>query len=568
MRDARQGHSEERIAMRQRRVTANERRNERGSSRRARSEKNDAASRRWQDGLVAAFLAILTIATYGNGLRNGFVWDDERLIVNNPATQDLAQLGRVLLSPDEVAPYYRPLNRASYLFDHALFGMNPTGFHGVNILLHAAAVALLYALARRVDSGHRLAAVAAAALLAVHPINTEAVDFITARNNLFALVFSLAALWLYLVAWGNTRLAWAWASGGALFLALLSKEQGGMTLGVIAAVSALAPAIGLDKRPARWVVRSWAPHAAAAAIYVGMRVVSLRGAAAGPAATSPDLGARLLLDLAIVPRYAQLLAFPRDLTVFHDVGPTAWASWTVLFTWAGLAAIGALVWRHRDALVVAGCTWLVFHALPAANLVAIPSSPMAERYLYVPAAGLWLVVGSIFARVLAPRLGQAAIPAGVLVIAALSMRAGLRNADWKNDVTLFRAAVATSPGSATARFNLGNSLRDDGDLAGARREWEAAVRIEPQHAQSLVQLGTLAAVNGELPQAEVLLRRALASTSPPSLARFNLARICELTGRAAEATVLYEDFLRADDPLYREYREPAMQRLAALKSRR
>ena len=156
------------------------------------------------------FLALLTVAVYGNSLVNGFVWDDEFIIVNDPAVRDPSGAATLMFSPDVVKPYYRPLNRASYLLDYRLFGMRPAGFHAVNVLIHLLNVLLLYLLGLRIFRS-AAPAVLAAALFAVHPVNAEAVNFLSARNTLLCLFFVLSSILVFHQ--GLTRGSWAgWSS--------------------------------------------------------------------------------------------------------------------------------------------------------------------------------------------------------------------------------------------------------------------------------------------------------------------------------------------------------------------
>src|SRR5512140_1978683 len=145
---------------------------------------------------IRTSLLILTAAVllvYSISLFNKFVLDDEVIIVNNPQTLSLRNVPEVLLAPDLIKPYYRPLNRATYLFDYRVAGMNPAWYHGVNIIIHLGSVLLLFLAGRRLLNDWR-GALVAALIFAVHPVNSEAVNFISARNTLMALFFSLASL--------------------------------------------------------------------------------------------------------------------------------------------------------------------------------------------------------------------------------------------------------------------------------------------------------------------------------------------------------------------------------------
>jgi tetratricopeptide (TPR) repeat protein len=467
--------------------------------------------RRAAPALVAAAAAVV----YAGALRNGFVWDDGPLIATAPDRP----LSAVLFGRDEVGSYYRPLNRASYLLDAALFGRTPAGSHAVNVLLHAAACVLLYALALRLFERRVAPALVAALLFAVHPLCSEPVLFVTARNNLFATVFVLAAL--LLACRGHDVL-----SAAAFLLGLLSKEPAAVALPLL---------LYLHRTPRRMV-----PHAVACAAYAGLRLASLGSAGVS---VGPGAGDRLLAALSYVPGYLSLALWPSRLTIFHE--PPRFGPLAVTAAWAAIVAASIAIARWRNPAARFGLLWFALGLLPAMNLVPIPSAPFAERYFYVPAVGLCLIAAAVW-ELLPPRAG---LPLACAALVALAGRTVVRTRDWRDDLTLFASAIRADPRSATAHRNLGVALKDRGDLAGARREWEEALALDGSDAESLAQLGTLAAVQGDLAGAERLYRSALAAAEIP-LAHFNLAKICERTGRAAEAIAEYEAFIRTADPAY------------------
>src|SRR5512135_2910368 len=167
-------------------------------------------------------LAAVTLLVYTVTFFNGFVIDDEVIIVNNPQTFSLRNIPDVLLAPDLIKPYYRPLNRATYLLDYRLAGMQSAWYHGVNVLIHLGNVILLYLVCLRLLPD-RMAALVAALIFAVHPANSEAVNFISARNTLLALFFSLASFLAFLGARGRGKRL-PLLSALLFFCGLLSKE--------------------------------------------------------------------------------------------------------------------------------------------------------------------------------------------------------------------------------------------------------------------------------------------------------------------------------------------------------
>jgi protein O-mannosyl-transferase len=496
--------------------------------------------------LPAAALIAITITIYAQSLGNGFVWDDEQIIVSNPETRDLSALGTVLLSPDEFPPYYRPLNRASYLIDYHLFGMDARGFHAVSLLIHATTVLALYALGRCVFET-RAPAFAAALLLAIHPVNVEAVEFISGRNNLLALLFAILSVTLLIHGRRRPSPGLAIASGVAFFLGMLSKESAFMALPFMAAWLAF-PKIWGDSRDRQPRLAWLAPHAVALAIYLVARAVAL-GAVVGSAPSSvagggAGLVSRLVTNVYTVPRYLALVLFPRDLAIFHVV-PSSWPVAALVIAWVLIGTTVAYFFVRPSTAATAGLIWFALSLVPIANLVPVPTTSLiAERYFYAPAVGLWLLVAEGLRRT-ALRIGWRATVAVAAVLAvALSVRTVQRARDWHDDLALATSAVRAEPAAPEAYYNLGVVLKDAGDLQGARREWGAALKLDASHARALTQLATADAVEGNLLSAETNLRRALALDPTIAIAHYNLGRIYDLGGQPMQAVAEYEAFLR------------------------
>ena len=508
------------------------------------SPARQAARRCWP----ALLLVVVALAAHGNTVVNGFVWDDDPIIVKNPDTRNLSRLGHVLLSPDEKPPYYRPLNRATYLLDHALFGLDPAGFHLVNLLIHAAAVLALYAVGRRLFDA-RFPALLAALLLAVHPIGTEAIAFVSARNNLLALLFSLLGVALLVDA--ERRQDWrrAWLSGLAFFLGLASKEPAAMTLPVLA-LWLVRP--GQAAPPTPRSLRLLAPHLVALLAYLALRAVSLGGLVGppvDPGLPQAPLLSRLATNFFTIPLDLALLAFPRGLTIYHVLPAADAASVAVAaLAWALIAVAVVLLVRQRSAPSLLGLAWFALGLVPASGLLALPTATvLAERYLYVPAAGLWLLVADQVARL----RGRAGLrtpltAAAALALLVLGVRSVVRNLDWRDDGTLSRAAVAVEPRAPMAQYNLGLALLEAGDRAAARAHWEVAIRHDSVDGRALIGLGNLAAQDGDAAAAERLYRAALGTLAGPVEAHLNLGKLYDQLGDAARARAEWETVLRAE----------------------
>ncbi len=136
-------------------------------------------------------LVVLTCVCYLPGMRGGFVFDDETLIGNNPRINSAGGLERIWFSIEEYE--YYPLSYSSFWLEWRLWGNNPTLYHVTNLALHVAAALLIWAVLSELSiPGAYLAAL----LFAVHPVNVEAVAWISQRRSVLAMVFFLlSALW-------------------------------------------------------------------------------------------------------------------------------------------------------------------------------------------------------------------------------------------------------------------------------------------------------------------------------------------------------------------------------------
>ena len=515
-------------------------------------------------------LAAATLMVYSVTFFNNFVLDDEVIILNNPKTFSLRNLRETLLSPDIVKPYYRPLNRATYLMDYWLAGAHPAWYHGVNIAIHLGNVLLLYLVIRRLlpDRG---AALVAALIFGVHPVNSEAVNFISARNTLLALFFNLASLVTFLDARERGKRV-PFLSALFFFCGLLSKETALMLM-VVIALYTFFPLTGREERKT-WRERTLflLPYLFLAMAYFAMRFFSLQGVV-GAAIPTEGLFHRLAQNYHIIPQYLGLLLFPADLTIFHKVPQGGWFDPPWFFpAWLVLLATAGMTLRSRDRVAWFALAWFGINYLPISNIVPIPSEPVTERYLYMPAIGFFLALGMLFSR--APAQGRIRLGfcggVAIIVIAcgALTIQ---RNLDWRDNLSLFSSGVMKDPSSAAAHYNLGTAYMEKDDLVSARREWERTLAIDSGYADALTQMGTLAAVQGDLPTAERYYLAAL--QAPPgvsdpdkSMAHYNLGKIYEIHRQTERALQHYRRFLENVPITYLEYRPDAERRIAHLRA--
>jgi tetratricopeptide (TPR) repeat protein len=457
------------------------------------------------------------------------LFDARALVAENPVLREWAPAHVwYLLTHDYWQPMatdglYRPVTMLSFLVDRAVLGHGDraTGYVVENVLLHAMNAALVYLLVWRL--GRRASAATAAALLfAVHPITTEAVTNVVGRADLLATAGVLGGLlcWTYGAdARGARRVALAAGLGISAILALFSKESGVVLVAAVVLHDLAFPpgdrrrlrgehlvlaAIVLCYLAARWWVdRTGLPPEDVSPVD-------------NPIVEAPFWRGRLTA-VGVLVRALGLVVWPATLSVdysYRQIPIVAWppaspGDWVAV---AGVVALPTLVWllvrRRRTAPAVFFFGGLALLALvPSANLVRVIGSIMAERFFYLPLAGLaaaLALAADRWAGMPGRRTGLGIVVA-VLTL-ALGARTAVRNRDWRDERTLWAATVRAVPESAKAHKGYAGALFEpDGDrqeLARVITHAERAVAIRPDYQPALVDLGSYYLTMGNVVGAE------------------------------------------------------------------
>ena len=505
-----------------------------------------------------AFLALSALVVYANSLPSDFVWDDFAVVVARIETSGIADIPKLFLRPDSIgaigAPYYRPLNLSTYLVDAFLYGNHAVGFHLTNAVLHVLAVVALYLVSLEL-LGRRDAALLAALLFAVHPINTEAVNFISARNSILATLFVLSALLVYLEHTRSRNARFLYLAAALFLLGLFSKETAAMLLVVLVvyerlAWSRLEPITALASR-------LW-PFAVSIAIYLGLRTIALSGTL-GLELDPEGLGSRLSPNLAILPKYLGLIFWPANLSAVRmpPAGGFPISPWTYA-AWVGIAGSIVLLWWTGRPGTRLGLLWFAVNYVPISNLVFTPSAPMAERFLYLPAIGIWWIAADQVCwacdRTNAKHVVRVATGAALVALACLSI---VRNLDWRSSISLFEHEVRSDPSVSDHHYNLCTAYFDAGELTRAEAACIRADELGPGNPDLLTQLGNLQQAQGRHAPAVDYYLRAVGAAPSHLNARYNLARLLENLGRpdiALPHYVALQHFLPADHALTAEVR--------------
>ncbi|RMD85604.1 MAG: hypothetical protein D6815_01505, partial [Candidatus Dadabacteria bacterium] len=271
-----------------------------------------------------AFILALTAAAFANGLSGDFVWDDRFVLVKNLAIRDLANFPSFFTDPHTASGnphlvFYRPLRTAIYALAYHAWGLDPFGYHLINLLLHMANVCLVLLVLEQLEVSAGVAAVTAG-VFAVHPIVTEAVTNITGLTDVLFVFFYLLAWLAHLRAARSAEWEWRWAvaSWVAFAAALLSKEMA-LTFPILAAVGDRLGSV----KPRNWRERSRLAHygalAVVAIIYLLLRTSFMGGIGQRAEWPGGNPWRTWLMQCYVIVRYVQLVLFPAGQSIRHVV---------------------------------------------------------------------------------------------------------------------------------------------------------------------------------------------------------------------------------------------------------
>ncbi len=515
---------------------------------------------RFRAALPALLLAAALLVAYAPALDAGFVWDDDFYVTANDTLRDLAGLKRIWLETD-ANPQYYPVTFTTFWLQYRVHGAAPFGYHIVNVLLHAASAVLLWRILRslRVPG-----ALLAGWIFALHPVMVESVAWVTERKNVLSGVLYLSAALLYLRfslgdadsgpagtrPAGTRRLA---LLSLLLFaLALLAKSVTA-TLPVALCLVVLWKRRRLPREDALWL-------GAMLAIGVAMGILTAwiewHQVGAGGAEWTLTLAQKCLLAGRVVAFYLGKLVWPASLSFFYD-------RWTVdpgdpvqyLFPLAALAVLVTLRLARRrigDGPLVASLYFIVTLApvLGFFRVFPMKYSWVADHFQYLAGIGpiaLFAATATLTFRGRAgPRLALAAALPLVLVLGVLAWK---QAHDYHDIETLWTRTVERTPSAWAAQYALGNLCDERGDVEGAIRHHELALKAKPDYAEAFNNLGAIRAGQRRTAEAIDLYRHAIRAKPELAIAHYNLARSLEAEGRIDETIeALKEAIRRSPDP--------------------
>jgi len=466
---------------------------------------------RWREvSLYFLVVSLATLAVYSFSFPGEFHYDDFSLLLDNPRVTDPSFPFSLFV--DQYGG--RPLTMWTFFVNYKAAGDQVWSYQAINLMLHLVASCLFFVFARRallVQGRARnadchltlnLAALFATLIFALHPLQTQAVNYIWSRSVLLMTCFGLSAILLV----GRS----AWLALLLFQLAVLSRTE---------ALVLVVPLLALRPRVWKWLV-----PVSAANLLLFLRSVWVYSPRE-VAWNHSDAFSYWLAQPFVFCRYLLLMLWPQGLTIDHELTVVAWKA-AIGGVALSILAVGIFLVRRKLPELAIGFGWLILALLPSA---VVPNTDLLnESRAYPAVAGFALAAGGLSLaayRLTSARTRPVALVTGALLVLALVPLTGQRNLVWRTEVSLWEDAVAKSPRKGRAHYNLGSALARAGDVHGARLHFSRARDLDPSDDFSHAGLGYCFEQAQELRAAARCYRKAISLNPDNEYAREGLERI-------------------------------------------
>ncbi len=490
------------------------------------------------------------LVAYHNSFTGPFIFDDLRSIPENPTIRHLWPIWPVL-SPSATAMVGgRPVINFSLALNYVFAGTSVRGYHALNLAIHIVAALTLSGIVRRTLQQPALRerfgaaadglALAVAALWTVHPLQTEAVTYVSQRAESLMGLFYLLTLYCFIRGTESPKVEfWFALSIVACLLGMATKEV--MVTAPLMVLLYDRTFVGGSFRAA-WTQRRW--------LYLGlggtwillgylMAGLQRRGVGYGLGVTWQ---AYALTECWAVVNYLRLAVWPHplvfdygmDMVIHHAAEAVAYALILLVLV------AGTVVGLKRSPAIGFIGAWFFVILGPTSSVVPIAYQPMAESRMYLPlAAVVVLEVMGIYALA-----GRRTVAVVAVLAAGLGVLTMQRNEDYRTDIAIWADAVAKRPENSRAHCNLGVVLTRTGRIPEAVAHLDQALRITPGYAEAHYNLAVALAQQGKAQEAIGHYEQALRINPGYAEPHNNLGNALQQEGKIEEAIAHYEQALR------------------------
>src|SRR5213595_2251397 len=489
-------------------------------------------------------VAAVTILAYRPAWNGGFLWDDDAYVTNNELLTAPEGLRRIWFSLDSPSQYF-PLVYTTFRVEHALWGLNPTGYHWINLVLHVANALLVWAvLARLPISGAWLAG----AIFALHPVQVESVAWITERKNVLMAFFFLLTLlgWIAFVD-ERTRRRWIFYCLALIFYVLaLSAKATACTL-----PAALFLILWLQNKPI--TMRRLVQIVPFVILGIGMGLLAVwweRYHQGTNRAVFTFLSPieRILVASRAVWFYLSKIFWPSNLTFIYprwNISPADLLDDVWLL--AGIAACVVIYFlrRYFGRSVEVAAAFFVVTLSPVLGFIMLFTfryAFVADHYQYLACIGP-IALASAGIVSLSDKFAQyrvVTVSVALLLVASLGMLTWRQAATYTDIETLWRTTIARNPDCWIAHMNLGLVLLQKGKIDDGIAHYRSALQMQPDSWDADYNLGTALLAQGKVDEAIFHCERAVAMEPNDPDGQVSLGNALLEKKRIDEAIIHYQ----------------------------
>lgn len=463
-------------------------------------------------------LALVIFCAFFPVLGADFInYDDQEYVTENAALAGGISLDALKWSVTALhSNNWHPLTWISHMVDIQLYGLNPTGHHVTNLMIHMANSLLVALLLLRL-SGDKWKSWLLAALFALHPLRVESVAWVAERKDLLCGFFWLLAITLYLRYVQRKTAASYLLMTAAVICSLLAKPMA-VTLPLILLLLDLWPLKRfrtLDSRLPWPVILEKAPLIACS---MAVSLVTLKAQAQAINIVEP--AARVGNALCSYVVYLWKYLVPAGLAPFYPYRPhgllLAAAAGLLLLIITGVC----LAARNRKPQLLVGWSWYIVTLIPVIGVIQVGNQALADRYTYLPSIGLLIVLMGVLPEKFFSRTHLRAM--ALVLLAILSSATFVQATYWRDSTTLFRHTLAVTETNYLAHYSLGSALLQRGEVTEAEIELRKAIEIEPDFCVAWSRLGVLYGMAGRVAEAADVLQTATVCDPMSVDAHYNL----------------------------------------------
>ncbi len=476
---------------------------------------------------LAGFVSIITFIVYLRTLQNEFVgWDDNRYVFENPHIRsfDVALLKWAFF--DFYAGNWHPLAWLSHSLDYAIWGLNPVGHHLTNNILHAVnTFCVVILVIRLVEAGKETAiikrpsafmddrvilitGVVTGLLFGLHPLHVESVAWAAERKDLLCALFFLLSIIIYMKYLDGQKRAVRsqdaeiegrhgkffmnrdyLLSLGLFILALLSKSMA-VSLPVVLLILDWYPYNKIQS--VKFLRPSLVEKIPFAMLSLISSILTYLAQKSGGAMSMMDfvpLHARLLvaatsliaylgktvLPIHLIPFYA----YPRDVSFFS----VEYFSVIILVV---MITVACIILAKKQKLFISVWAYYVVTLVPVLGIVQVGGQAMADRYMYLPSFGPFLLMGLLAARGMSSLntfVKLACAAATILAFVTVSYLTFEQIGVWRNNMVLWSYVIEKSPVKVPVAYkNRGTGLDRSGRLYEAMKDYDTAIALDDKDA--------------------------------------------------------------------------------------